>query len=124
MTHHEQAHRRLERGRKVQRFLRYLTAIGLACGALYAAIYFGFVYHGPPREGDCLSGLTEEYAGFPIVACDDPSAAYEIVNYVTGERYDHDLGACDEHPDGELVKGGGGKRSGRWEFCAVPLAPR
>ncbi|HEY1176643.1 MAG TPA: hypothetical protein VGF17_10840 [Phytomonospora sp.] len=114
--------RRLERGRKVQRFLRFVVLIGVACAVVWGVVYFGFIWNGRPEKGDCLSSLTEEFEGFPIVACDDPSAAYEIVTYVTGGKYDTDLGACDDYPNGEVVKGGGGRKStSRWEFCAVPL---
>lgn len=113
---------RLERGRKLQKFLRTIVLGGVLVAVLAGAVYFLFIWNGRPEEGDCLSSLTEEFAGYPIVACDDPSAAYEVVNRVTGGKYDTDLGACDDHPTGEVVKGGGGRKSSsRWEFCAVPL---
>ncbi|MEV0649357.1 hypothetical protein AB0I28_29285 [Phytomonospora sp. NPDC050363] len=113
---------RLERGRKLQRFLRIIIVIALGGAAAYFGVYYGFIYNGRPEVGDCLSATTKEFAGWLLVDCSDPTAAYEVVAVQTGGKYDRDLHTCDPYPDGQAFYEGAG-RKGRtsWEMCVVPL---
>ena len=113
---------RLERGRKVQKFLRIVFLIALVAGLGWAGIYYGFMWNGAPEKGDCLSTLTEEFDGWQYVECDDPAAAYQIVELVKGPKHDSDLESCEGYPTGTQISIGGGRKSStRTEFCAVPV---
>ncbi|CAM3160073.1 hypothetical protein [Stackebrandtia soli] len=79
-------------------------------------------WQGQPVTGDCLTGLDEEITGYPIVECDDPSAAWKVVGDATGERNDSDLGTCDGQPDGQRINTNVGRKSS-WEMCVVPYGP-
>ena len=113
--------RRLERGRKVQKFLRNTILIAAAVGAAWAGIYYGLIWTGAPAKGDCLSSFVEEFDGWQYVECDDPTAGYKIVELVKGPKYDSDLESCEGYPTGMPISLGTSRRSSsRTEMCLVP----
>lgn len=100
---------------------RHLALAILATAVAQAAFVLAAVYtevrETQPVKGDCLSGLTKEAGDWPIVDCDDPSAAYQVVETGNG-GIGREVGTCDEHPDGQAI--GGHDRGTQWEVCVVP----
>lgn len=113
--------------RRRRRFDTRVRILPWAIIVVPALILLGvIVIAGPSRNdldtGECLSTLEKhEWDGYLVVDCADPSAAYTIIDKVTGKG---DLDACARHPDGHTIGGAVGKKTGkRWEVCAVPLQP-
>lgn len=115
-------HGRFKRNARVRLYLVLaFIAIALVQTVIRLTTVAVDVWEPPPGKGDCLSGLLAVDGDWPVVDCDDRSAAYQVAESGKG-RIGHEIGSCAGHPDGEAISGR--DNTTQWEVCLIPLPPK